>query len=95
MEPADRAVHLAGEHEWAAHIGEEAYLWFHDRQCFAEQILTLPESKTYRIEQIDVWEMTRTVIAEKASGRTAVRLPGKEGIAVLALRTVEQEMHSD
>lgn len=89
MEPADRAVHLAGEHEWSAHIGEEFYLWFYDQQCFAEQTLPLPEGKTYLIEQIDVWEMTRAVIRQKASGRTMIHLPGKEGIAVLASRIAD------
>ena len=54
--------------------------------CFGEQTLELPEDKQYRVEWIDTWEMTRTAAAEKASGRTKIHLPGKEGIAVLATR---------
>ena len=84
METDDRTAHIAGEHEWAAHAGEEAYLWFNDRQCFGEQNLPLPEDKHYRVELIDVWNMTRTVLEEDACGRTKLRLPGKEGLAVLA-----------
>jgi hypothetical protein len=30
--------------------------------------------------------MTRTVIAEDVSGETIIRLPGKEGLAVLAVK---------
>lgn len=86
MEADDRTAHIAGEHEWASHAGEDAYLWFNDRQCFGEQTLQLPEDKKYLIEVIDVWEMTRTVVAENASGNTRISLPGKEGLAILATR---------
>lgn len=86
MEADDRTAHIAGEHEWASRAGEDAYLWFNDRQCFGEQTLQLPEDKQYLIELIDVWAMTRTVIAENASGNTRICLPGKEGLAILATR---------
>ena len=89
MDPVDLALHLGGEHAWAAHCGEDAFLWFYDLQCFAEQTLQLPAEKRYRVEWIDVWEMTRTVLTESASGNTKIRLPGKEGIAVLATRIDE------
>ena len=85
MEADDRTVHLAGEHEWAAHAGDDAWLWFNDRQCFGEQTLQLPEGRHYRVELIDVWEMTSTVLNENACGTTKIRLPGKEGLAVLAV----------
>ena len=86
MEVDDRTAHLAGEHEWASHAGEDAYLWFNDRQCFGEQTLSLPEAWQYRIELIDVWAMTRTVLLDDASGEMLIRLPGREGLAVLATR---------
>ena len=86
MEIDDRTAHIAGEHEWAAHAGEEAYLWFNDRQCFGQQTLPLPEDKKYRVELIDVWNMTRQVLREDASGSTLLQLPGEEGLAVLATR---------
>lgn len=37
----------------------------------------------------DIWEMTRTTLLEHASGDVEVKLPGKEGIALLA--TAEEE----
>ena len=84
MRDIDRALQLGGEHFWAAHYGEKAYLWFYDMQCYSVQTLNLPEEKHYRIEIIDSWEMTRTIAAENVTGCTTIRLPGKEGIAVLA-----------
>ena len=86
MEIDDRTAHMAGEHEWAAQAGEDAYLWFNDRQCFGQQTLPLPEDKKYRVELIDVWNMTRQVLREDASGSTLLQLPGEEGLAVLATR---------
>jgi hypothetical protein len=86
MRVDDRTAHIGGEHEWAAHVGEEAFLWFNDLMCFGEQTLRLPEDGRFRVELIDVWEMTRTVIAEDVSGETIIRLPGKEGLAVLAVK---------
>lgn len=86
MDPTDLALHLGSEHAWAAHCGDEAFLWFNDLLCYAEQTLQLPADKQYRVEWIDTWEMTRTVLAENASGSTLIHLPSKEGIAVLATR---------
>ena len=86
MDQVELALHLAGEHEWAAHVEEDAYLWFNDLQCFGEKALALPEDKHYRVELIDVWEMSRTVLEENANGKTLICLPGQEGLAVLATR---------
>ena len=69
---------------YTGHCGEEAYLAYYGRHCTAMGELELPENAEYCVEIIDVWEMTRTVYAERASGRISLRLPGKEGIAVLA-----------
>ena len=86
MEVDDRTAHIAGEHEWAAHAGEDAYLWFNDRQCFGEQTLPLPEDKHYFVELIDVWNMTRETIAESISGETKLTLPGRDNLALLITR---------
>ena len=84
MDPDDRCLHLAGEHTWEAHCGEEAYLIYCDLQCYGRQTMKLPEHRTYRIELIDTWEMTRTVLREKVSGETELALPGREDMAILA-----------
>ena len=87
MQPDDRAAHLASEHVWRARCGEEAFLQFFGIQISAECTFDLPEDKAYKAELIDVWEMTRTALTENTSGKTTVRLPGKEGMAVLITRT--------
>ena len=48
--------------------------------------LYLPEDGNYRVEIIDIWEMTRKTVLENVSGYNRVRLPEKEGIALLAMR---------
>lgn len=90
MAPRDRWLHTAGEHTWEARCGEDAFLWFNDLQCYGVQRLPLPEGGHYRVEVIDVWNMTRETVCESASGETEIRLPGKEGLAVLAVRTKEE-----
>ena len=87
MAPQDRWAHFAAEHVWESRCGEEAFLWYFDLQCYEEQTLRLPAEHVYRVECIDTWEMTRETLCENASGPTRVRLPGREGLAVLALRT--------
>ena len=82
----DRTAHLAGEHAWEAHCGEEAYLTYFDLQCYGEQTVKLPEDKRYRAELIDVWNMTREVIAEDISGETKLKLPGRDNLALLITR---------
>ena len=73
--------------ELAGRFEEKTYLKYYARTCPAVGKLQLPEDKTYRVEVLDVWEMTRKTICESASGETEIKLPGKEGIAVLATET--------
>lgn len=83
--PADiREIGARNETRYFGHCKEDVFLKYFGRQRVAKTEIMLPENRAYRIEVIDVWEMTRTVIAEGASGKTELNLPGKEGIAVLA-----------
>ena len=72
--------------EIQGHCGEDAYIRYYRRQCTTTGELSLPESGSYRVDVIDVWEMTRTTALTGVNGNVKVALPGKEGIAVLALR---------
>ena len=67
-----------------AHVGDEAYLRYFDRDCCSKTDIDLPENRKYKIEILDTWEMTRTVYSESASGKVSLELPGKEGMAVFA-----------
>ena len=46
----------------------------------------LPKDKAYKAELIDVWNMTREVIAENISGETRLKLPGRDNLALLITR---------
>ncbi|MCM1026276.1 MAG: DUF5605 domain-containing protein [Roseburia sp.] len=83
--PEERVLpFLLRERPCVSHCGEEVYLRYYGKECTALGELNLPEGGSYRIEVIDTWEMTREVVREGAGGRVQVKLPGKEGIAVLA-----------
>lgn len=56
------------------------------RQCPSLIDLQLPEEGSYRVEVIDVWEMSRTITQEKVNGNICITLPSKEGIAILVSR---------
>lgn len=74
-------------------VGSKDYrLEYLGRSCPAFRDLELPEGGCYRVEIIDVWEMTRRVFAEEASGRVRVTLPAKEGMAVLISRLAGEEL---
>lgn len=61
-------------------------LYYLGRSCPRKKEITLPENGKYRIDVIDVWEMTRTSTFEEACGNVKVELPAKEGIAILITR---------
>ena len=50
----------------------------------------LPEGTRWKAELIGVWEMTRKELAEDLSGEIALKLPAKQGMAVLLTREVLQ-----
>lgn len=82
----ERGILRGGEYNYAGQVGEAAYLWYLYRQTSARYLITLPKDKTYKVEVLDTWEMTRTTFAEHASGEVQVHLPGKEFMAILATK---------
>jgi len=71
---------------FTGHCGEEAYLAYYGRHCTAVGEMELPETNRYHVEVLDVWEMTQETILTDVNGKVDLKLPGKEGIAVLATR---------
>ena len=71
---------------YTGHCREDAYLAYYGRHCTAVGELELPETGEYRIDVLDVWEMTRETILTGVNGKVEFALPGKEGIAVLAVK---------
>ncbi|MDE6974275.1 MAG: DUF5060 domain-containing protein [Lachnospiraceae bacterium] len=78
---------LAKERAALGHCGKEAYLKFMERQCAVITALELPDEGDYRIEVIDTWEMKRKTVKENVRGRVEIELPGKEDMAILAVKT--------
>lgn len=74
---------------YAGHYKEDIYLKYYGRYCPKVAAFRLPQEHSYKIEVIDVWEMSRRTLVEKGSGKVPLELPGKEGIAVLATRVDE------
>ncbi len=58
-----------------------------ERQCAVITALKLPDEGDYRIEVIDTWEMKRKTVKENVRGRVEIELPGKEDMAILAVKT--------
>lgn len=72
--------------EYTGRIGKDFFIRYFYHTCPAIHTMYLPEDASYKIEVIDVWEMTRKQIYFDASGKVVFSLPGKEGIAVIATR---------
>lgn len=64
-------------------VGDGYSLEYFGRNCPIFMPLMLEDKKKYKVECIDVWDMTITEIAKGIEGHTKVDLPGKEGIAIL------------
>lgn len=83
----ERDFYLMKDISFMGHYGEMMYLNYYARTCPVKASLSLPAETSYRIEVLDVWEMTRTIVKNKACGDVTIQLPGKEGIALLAIAT--------
>lgn len=66
------------------HFKDQVYLRYYGHNCAGIMDLILPENNFYQIEIIDIWEMSRNITVQSISGKVTVKLPGKEGIAVMA-----------
>lgn len=65
---------------------ENHQLSYYGRTCPSFTHLQLPTDGKYRVELLDIWEMTRETIDETACGEIRVSLPGREGAAILITR---------
>ena len=70
------------------HIEDKVFMEYFGHRCCGLVRWILPENHTYRIEKIDIWEMTRETVCKGVNGKVEVKLPGKEGIALMA--TIEE-----
>lgn len=85
--PANESANLAWKMAaYTGNCGDDVFLKYYSHQCPRLSSIKLPKDHTYKIEIIDVWNMTRETLIAKASGKTPLSLPGKEGIAVIATK---------
>ena len=64
---------------------DDALLYYYDVQTHGKVILQLPENRSYRVEVIDTWNMTRETVRTGACGTVEIPMPGREYMAVLAV----------
>ena len=87
LSPLERERMVLADPMYSGHCGTDAYLYYYARTCPCMAHIELPGDGGYKVEVLDVWEMTRYTAMENAQGSVTVRLPSKEGIAVCAVRT--------
>ncbi len=83
-DPEEQAVLNVFEHEYTARSenGQVIVKYLYQR-CPAFDHISLPEGKSYRVEVVDTYDMTRKTVYESATGRVKVDLPGKPYMAVI------------
>lgn len=89
VDKADLQALVESELVYSGRVGEEAYITFYDLRTCVKSEMQLPEDKKYKLELIDIWNMTRETLKEGVSGKVEFEMPGKEGYAVLATRESE------
>ncbi|MBR0463502.1 MAG: DUF5060 domain-containing protein [Clostridia bacterium] len=87
MTETQRADFAWKDAKYAGRCEDLAFIKYFAQQCLSYTTLRLPEDGTYAVELIDAWNMTREVVAEGVSGNVTLKMPGREGMALLARRT--------
>ncbi|HHV10856.1 MAG TPA: DUF4038 domain-containing protein [Clostridiales bacterium] len=92
---SEREQLIIGHLNYTATIGDDYTLYYLGKECRAFLDLELPENDTgCYVEVIDIWEMSRTAIERSARGKLRVKLPGKEGMAVLVQKLKDYPHYS-
>lgn len=86
MPESQQESHLVKDTSFRGRCKEQIFLQYMARHCNRFLDWSLPEDKLYQIEVIDMWLMKRQTVMNGVSGIVKIELPGKEGIAVLAVQ---------
>ncbi len=87
---AREALHIK-EKLFRGHYEDAVFINYFGRHAVGECYFLLPEEGSYKLEIIDIWEMTRECVQKGVNGYIHPLLPGKEGIAVLATKISEAD----
>lgn len=85
MDDRERQYHLVTEMTYAGHVGEDVYIFYFGRDVHGRVTLNLPQTKKYRIEAIDTWNMKREILAEGMNGVCRLIFPQKQWMAIVAI----------
>lgn len=67
---------------WGVRRGNDLFLFYFGKRQPAYDFFSLPETETYRIDILDVWNMTITPMEGTFRGKIRIPLPGKPYTAV-------------
>jgi hypothetical protein len=84
MDEKELLYHTVPEASYVGHCGEEAYIFYYGDECCARVRPELPEGKSFTMEVVDAWNMTREIKAHGFKNGDELRLPGHEYMAVIA-----------
>ncbi|MBQ7057846.1 MAG: DUF5060 domain-containing protein [Firmicutes bacterium] len=85
MDKVELTRHVDAEAEFVGATDDRrVFLFYYGTDCHARVTIDLPEDRVYKVEVLDAWNMTRMLANNAASGKTVIRLPGHEYMAVLA-----------
>ena len=84
MDASEILYHIIPSFEYAGHCGENVFIFYLGTDCCARYMPQLPQGKTFTIEVVDAWNMTRSQTATGVKMGDEIRLPGHEYIAVIA-----------
>lgn len=90
MGEEERLYHLTTESEYNGHVGEKVYIRYFGRDIHGQVQMELPGDKTYTIEEIDTWNMTRKVVATGQRGLCKVHISERQWMAVVAIQEDEK-----
>lgn len=85
LSEAEEDALIRKDGDCAGRYEDKVFLQYLGRHCNGLLSWKLPEGHKYRVEVIDVWNMTRETVLTEASGDIVIKLPGREGMAVLAV----------
>lgn len=87
LDPSEMDLLRMGSMSYSGRYEDKYIIQYLGRECRAFFDIILPEDGAeYSIDVVDIWEMSRITVNANAKGKTRVELPGKEGIAVIAIR---------
>ena len=86
MDPEEARLFDLFDCMYEGHVGDEVYLTFFDIRTCAKGAMNLPADNKYKVELVDVVNMTRQELPGVYSGNAQIDMPGKEGMALIAYK---------